>query len=258
MRDVNILVSNGINVKASMELFGDMATYDEMINTFLVDVTKKLAGLAKYKEASDMPNYGILAHSLKSDAKYFGFEKLAELSYKHELAAKANNPVEVNDNYEEFIKEANRIVEIVKKYVHGDVLPTPSASKEMEKIIIVADDSDIVRSFVEKIFKDTYKVIGAHDGNETIKAIEDNASNRIMALLLDINMPVANGFVVLEYIKANNLFGSVPVAIITGDESIETTRAAFTYQIFDILRKPFNEQNIKAIVDKLTNINSGS
>ena len=256
MRDVNILLNGGVNIKASMELFGDMATYDEMVNTFLIDVTKKLSGLSRYKEISDMPNYAILAHSLKSDARYFGFEKLAELAYKHELAGKANNPVEVNEGYDEFIKEANRIVELVKEYVHGGVATAPVTIKETEKLIIVADDSDIVRNFVEKIFKENYKVLGAHDGNETIKMIEDNEANKIMALLLDINMPIADGFAVLEYFKTNNLFNKIPVAIITGDESIETTKAAFTYQIFDILRKPFNEQNIKAIVDKLININN--
>ena len=35
-----------------------------------------------------MSNYAILVHSLKSDAKYLGFTKLAELAYNHELKVK--------------------------------------------------------------------------------------------------------------------------------------------------------------------------
>ena len=35
MKDVNILVNNGVNVEKSLELFGDMNTYDETLNLFL-------------------------------------------------------------------------------------------------------------------------------------------------------------------------------------------------------------------------------
>ena len=50
-----------------------------------------------------MANYAIQVHSLKSDAKYFGFETLAELAYKHEMESKANNMYFVTDNYEFYL-----------------------------------------------------------------------------------------------------------------------------------------------------------
>lgn len=64
-----------------------------------------------------MANYAILVHSLKSDAKYFGFERLAELAYNHELRSKANDMYYVADNYKELMEEANRIVKLVKSYL---------------------------------------------------------------------------------------------------------------------------------------------
>ena len=85
MKDVSFLVENGIDVKGSLELFGDMDMYNETASDFLNSVPKKLADIKKYKEASDMPNYAILVHSLKSDSKYLGFTKLAELAYNHEM-----------------------------------------------------------------------------------------------------------------------------------------------------------------------------
>ena len=75
MRDVNLLISNGVDVNKSLELFGDMATYDETVEEFLKGVDEKLNYLKQYKEASDMTNYAIYAHSLKSDARYLGFNK---------------------------------------------------------------------------------------------------------------------------------------------------------------------------------------
>ena len=91
MKDVNLLVNNGVNVNKALELFGDMATYDDTLVTFLNDAENKLKQIDDYKEKADMANYAILVHSLKSDAKYFGFDKLAELAYDHEMKSKAND-----------------------------------------------------------------------------------------------------------------------------------------------------------------------
>ncbi len=89
MKDVNLLVNNGVNVNKALELFGDMATYDDTLVTFLNDAENKLKQIDDYKEKADMANYAILVHSLKSDAKYFGFDKLAELAYDHEMKSKS-------------------------------------------------------------------------------------------------------------------------------------------------------------------------
>ena len=121
MKDKTILLNNGVDVDASLELFGDMETYNETLNDFLESVFEKLEEIKKYKETKDMPNYAILVHSLKSDSKYLGFTKLAELSYQHELESKANNLEFVLEHYDELINEANRVINVVRKYLGEDV-----------------------------------------------------------------------------------------------------------------------------------------
>ena len=64
-----------------------------------------------------MPNYAILVHAQKSDSKYLGFTKLAELSYNHEMASKANNIEYVQNNIQELITESNRVVSVIKSYL---------------------------------------------------------------------------------------------------------------------------------------------
>ncbi|MEG1310115.1 MAG: response regulator, partial [Bacilli bacterium] len=66
-------------------------------------------------------------------------------------------------------------------------------------------------------------------------------------------MPNVDGFQVLEYFKNNNLFKKIPVSIITGDDSKEAIEKAFTYPIVDMLNKPFNEHDVKVIVEKTIN-----
>jgi CheY-like chemotaxis protein len=74
-------------------------------------------------------------------------------------------------------------------------------------------------------------------------------------------MPNVDGFEVLDYFKNANLFSRIPVAIITGEGTDENIKKAYTYPIVDMLQKPFNEVNVKNIVDKLImihNMNKGA
>jgi len=63
-------------------------------------------------------------------------------------------------------------------------------------------------------------------------------------------MPKVDGFAVLDYMKQNSLLQKMPTSIISGDSSKETIDKAFTYEIVDMLEKPFNEQSVKNIVEK--------
>ena len=251
MKDVNLLTSNGVNIEQSLELFGDMDTYNDTLEEFLAGVGEKIENIKKYKEASDMANYAILVHSLKSDSKYLGFTKLAELSYNHEMQSKANNVDYVYANYDELMQEAQRIVKLVEEYLgkkaEVKVFEQPS-NVEKDKTILVVDDSSIIRTFIQRVFNDTYNVMIANDGREALEIV--NSNQNIVAMLLDLNMPNVNGFEVLEYFKTNGLFTKIPVSIITGDDSKETVTRAFTYPIADVLAKPFNERDVKRVVEK--------
>ena len=74
------------------------------------------AVIESYKENNDMENYAIEVHSLKSDSKYLGFMKLAELAYNHEMKSKEKDVDYVNANYNELLAETKRIFDVVKKY----------------------------------------------------------------------------------------------------------------------------------------------
>ncbi len=254
MKDVNFLINNGVNVQKSLELFGDMETYNDTLETFLTDVEDKLSKIKTYKEIADMANYAILVHSLKSDARYFGFEKLADLAYQHEMESKSNNMYYVTDHFDELMAEANRIVHLVKQYLgREDANTAPKAEVApvvKEQKILVVDDSNIVSNFIKKIFNNTFDVVIANDGKEALDIVNSNTDGKIVGMLLDLNMPNVDGFEVLNYFKAHDLFKQVPVSIITGDSSKEVIDRAFTYPIIDMLQKPFNEVNIKNIVEK--------
>lgn len=259
MKDVNYLIGNGVNVEKSLELFGDMETYNDTLGEFLVGVHEKLNQIKEYKESGDMANYAILVHSLKSDARYFGFEKLAELSYQHEMESKANNIYFITENYDKLVEEANKIINIVQNYM-GDTdtikteIEKPSVVVK-EKTILVVDDSNVVVNYIKRIFSDVYEVMVANDGKEALDIISNNLDGKIIAVLLDLNMPNVDGFQVLEYFKENNIFTKIPVSIITGNDFKDMIDKAFKYPIVDVLSKPFNEVNVRTLVEKTINSN---
>ncbi len=66
-------------------------------------------------------------------------------------------------------------------------------------------------------------------------------------------MPESDGFNVLSFMKDNNLFMKISVAIITGDDSKETIMKAFDYPIVDVLNKPFNENDVNRVILAMNN-----
>lgn len=157
----------------------------------------------------------------------------------------------VTEHFNELMKEANRVVNLVKKYmgvgiVDDDLYKAPKPSHD--KAILVVDDSNLIRNFILKILDDSFEVISATDGKEAIDILEDDTKRQnIKAVLLDLNMPNVNGFEVLDYYKNKDLFRSIPISIITGVDDKESIDKAFKYPIIDILLKPFRKRCKKNI-----------
>ena len=117
MRDVSILSDNGVDIEGALTLLVDLSFYDETLEAFLEENETRIPNIEKYRKELNMDDYAILVHALKSDSKYLGFKKLADIAYIHEMASKANNVDEVNKKYDELIKEVNKVTDIAKSYL---------------------------------------------------------------------------------------------------------------------------------------------
>ncbi len=257
MRSVEYLKNNGVDIDKSLELFGDMGTYNETVGEYLVGLPDKINKLTTYLDNKDINNFTIFVHSIKSDAKYFGFTKLSDMALEFEEHGKVGDIFYINEHFTELVTEANKSLVIVREYLNGtdDVQEEAPASNNVEpyqnKTILVVDDSNIIRNFVKRIFSEEYAVGTASDGQEAIDIITANMNNEnIVAILLDLNMPHVDGFAVLDFMKENNLLKQMPVSIISGDSSKETIDRAFTYGIVDMLGKPFNNNDVKSVIEK--------
>ena len=207
-----------------------------------------------------MANYAIQVHALKSDAKYFGFDKLAELALDQEMKSKANDMYYISEHFDELEKETINAINIIKVYLGQETEEAVKAQQETvrsdvpkDKTILVVDDSEVIKKFIQKLFDNKYEILEAGDGAEALSILGSEAANKLAGVFLDLNMPNVNGFQVLDYFKNNDLFQKIPVSIITGVGSNELVARAYDYPIVEVLRKPFNENDIKRVVEETVN-----
>lgn len=116
--------------------------------------------------------------------------------------------------------------------------------------ILVVDDKGINRYMLGDIFRDEYEIVEASGGQMAIDIMEADAWN-LAVVLLDIIMPVMNGFGVLEYMKKKGLLDRLPVVIVTDDDSEETSDRAFEYKVADLVVKPFAPKIIRRRVQNI-------
>ena len=117
--DEEYLLKNDINYNAGLELLGDLDTYKEMLSDWYKECQQKFEEMKLDYLKHDMANYSIKVHALKSDSKYFGFTKLAEIAYEHEMKSKANDIEYVNANFDSLEREFLRVTLVVEKYLNN-------------------------------------------------------------------------------------------------------------------------------------------
>ena len=126
--------------------------------------------------------------------------------------------------------------------------------------IMIIDDDKLTCNLIAKIFDKKYDIIIANNGRDaidTLKRCKDETIN-ISCIFLDLIMPVLDGFSVLDYLNDNNYLNKMPVIIISGNYDKDTRNRAYSYQIADMLEKPFNAQVIKHRIENLISLYGSS
>ena len=116
--NIEYLKQNGVDIDKSLELLGDINTYNDLLKEFMATIKDKVNNLYRYKNNNDLVNYAILVHSLKSDSRYLGFTKLADIALNHELKSKENDLTYINNNFNLLLNEVREVIKIANKYLN--------------------------------------------------------------------------------------------------------------------------------------------
>lgn len=120
--------------------------------------------------------------------------------------------------------------------------------REDKPDILIVEDNDMNRLLLSRILESAYTVHTAENGRQALDEIE-RLGARLSIVLLDIIMPVMNGFDVLEAMNAGNITDDIPVIMISSNDDAETVRKAFSLGVSDFIGKPYNAGVVKQRVN---------
>lgn len=113
---LDFLRNKGVEVDAAVENMMDVETYNEMLDDYYDEIKADFNNLVGYKNNNDMENYAIQVHAMKSNARSFGFMKLGDIAYKHEMASKAKDVNFVNENFAELQNVVSEVYNMITEY----------------------------------------------------------------------------------------------------------------------------------------------
>ena len=119
-----------------------------------------------------------------------------------------------------------------------------------KRTLLIVDDVELNRAILNEIFCKNYYIIEAANGKEALDIILD-ARKKVDLVLLDLVMPVMDGFVLMEILKEKGVLEHLPVVVITVDGSEQILEKAYSMGAEEIIIKPFNPDIIR---EKVKNI----
>lgn len=105
--------------------------------------------------------------------------------------------------------------------------------------ILIADDSEMNRELLAAILEEEYDIIQVNDGVQAVDCLQRHAEE-ISLLLLDIVMPHMDGFEVLSYMNKEHWIDSIPVVIISSENSPIYIKRGYDLGATDFIEKPFD------------------
>lgn len=115
--------------------------------------------------------------------------------------------------------------------------------------ILIVDDEEVSRSILAELFRMDYTIYTAHNGEEALALLASHPE--IDAVLLDINMPVMDGFTALKQIREMPDMARLPVLICTQYGDVDMEIKALDLGATDFYAKPFNVRIIKHRIQNL-------
>ena len=167
-----------------------------------------------------------------------------------QLSASIGGVMSAGRTVEETVMEADKFMYLAKNRKNTVVTEKDFANEEGEdgtalealkvkQQILIVDDSEMNREILTEMLQDDFRILEAENGEEALKMLKQYDTG-ISLMLLDIVMPVMNGFEVLAAMAREHWMDDIPVIMISIEGSEEYIRRAYEMGIADYIRRPFD------------------
>lgn len=117
-----------------------------------------------------------------------------------------------------------------------------------KRVLVVDDDARIVELIVTRLEIAGFQTRSARNGQEALQRLTEF---RPEAMVLDINMPVLDGFGVLTHLQGQGLSAKIPTMVLTARNNADDVAKAVRLGARDYLSKPFNDAHLVQRVGRL-------
>ena len=167
-----------------------------------------------------------------------------------QLSASIGGVMSAGRTVEETVMEADKFMYLAKNRKNTVVTEKDFANEEGEdgtalealkvkQQILIVDDSEMNREILTEMLQDDFRILEAENGEEALKMLKQYDTG-ISLMLLDIVMPVMNGFEVLAAMAREHWMDDIPVIMISSEVSEDYIRRAYEMGIADYIRRPFD------------------
>src|SRR5579872_6334063 len=121
----------------------------------------------------------------------------------------------------------------------------------MAKNILTVDDSKTMRDMVSFTLKNAgFNVIEAGDGADALRILNDQGT-RFDLIITDLNMPVMDGFELIESVRANASYKYTPILMLTTESDTQKKERGKALGATGWIVKPFNPDKLVQVVGKV-------
>ena len=110
--------------------------------------------------------------------------------------------------------------------------------------ILIVDDSEMNRVILNEMLKDEYRVLEADNGRAALDMV-DRYGDELSLVLLDIVMPGMNGFEVLGELSRRTVADSLPIIMISSEDSDDVVLRAYELGASDYINRPFDARVVR-------------
>ena len=100
-------------------------------------------------------------------------------------------------------------------------------------VMLIVDDVEINRVVLTQFFQEEYNILEAENGKEALEIIEGQA---VSIVLVDMVMPVMDGFQLLGILKTNDQYAGIPVVVMTANNDGDSEARAMEMGAADFVR----------------------
>ena len=117
------------------------------------------------------------------------------------------------------------------------------------ELILIVDDDAVSRAMLKRIFASEYAVVEAKDGVEALRLLREQPG--IIGVILDLCMPLMDGFGVMAGMQGNPALSCLPVIVVTASDDTDTQNRALNYGAVDVIVKPIDPVEIRLRLRRL-------